>query len=140
MVTRTLEQPFVQSTLDADPHDVVGSETVYLELGPIPESAYTRDAMVWPSPFLLATLADGRFRVIVPFDVSFLMEGDSIVAEATEINEFGFGPTHSEAVRDLQAALVELYLTLRDDQGNLGPDLQSVWEALQGKVQIQYAD
>ncbi len=78
--------------------------------------------------------------MLAPFDVSFLTEGDSIVAEVTEINEFGFGSTYSEAIRDLQVAIVELSLTLREDQDNLGADLLKVWETLLSKVRIQYAD
>lgn len=140
MVTRILEQPIVQVTSDVDPHDAAGSETIYLQPGSAPEWSDERSDEVWPSPFSLATLADGRFRVIAPLDVSFLVEDDSIVAEATEISEFGFGSIHSEAVRDLQAAIVELYLTLRDDQDRLGPDLMSVWETLQDKVRTQHAD
>ena len=140
VTTSTLEQPIVQRIHDADPLDATGSETVYLALGPSSELLYEGSDAGWPSPFPLATLADGRFRVLAPFDVSFLTEGDSVVAEAPEINEFGFGPTHSEAVRDLQAAIVELSLTLRGEQDNLGADLLEVWETLLSKVRIQYAD
>ena len=140
VTTSTLEQPIIQSIHDAGSLDATGSETVYLVPGPGPGPLYEGSAAGWPSPFPLATLADGRFRVFAPFDVSFLADGDSIVAEATEINEFGFGSTHSEAVRDLQAAIVELGLSLRDDRDHLGPDLLTVWNTLQVKVRIQYAD
>ena len=86
---------------------------------------------------LLVTLADGRFRMPVSFAVRFLTEGDSIVAEAAEVNEFGFGPTRSEAIQDLQSAIEDLYLTLRDDEGRLGHDLLAVWEVLQSKVAVR---
>ena len=141
MVTTTnLEQPIIQPIHDIGPLDASGSETVYLSPGADSEPLYEGSAAGWPSPFPLATLADGRFRVLAPFDVCFLADGDSIVAEATEINEFGFGSTHSEAVRDLQAAIVELSLSLRDDKDHLGPDLLTVWDTLQVKVRIKHAD
>ncbi len=60
--------------------------------------------------------------------------GDSIVAEAVEVNEFGFGPTCLEAIQDFQSAIEYLYLTLQDDGGRLGHDLLVVREVLQRKV------
>ncbi len=140
VTTSTLEQQIVQLIHDASHLDATGSETVYLEPGPGPEPLREGSDSGWSSPFPLATLADGRFRVLAPFDVSFLTEGDSIVAEATEINEFGFGSTYSEAIRDLQVAIVEISLALREDQDNLGAGMLKVWETLLSKVRIQYAD
>ena len=140
MVNSILDDPIIQSPQNVGPPDAAGSQTVYI--APEMDSGVSFEWRVeaWPSPFLLATLADGRFRILAPFHVIFMAEGDSIVAEATEINEFGFGLTYSEAIRDLQAAIVELCLSLRDDQGNLGPDLLTVWDTLRVKVQIQHAD
>ena len=86
----------------------------------------------------ITTLADDRLRVLAPFNVRFLVEGGSVAAEAPEVNEFGFGSTLAEAVQDLRVAITELYLTLRDDRGRLGPDLRKVWEDLQRKVHISH--
>lgn len=82
----------------------------------------------------ITTLADDRLRVLAPFDVRFRTEGRSVVAETPEVNEFGFGSTRAEAIQDLRVAMTELCLTLRDDRGRLGPELQNVWEVLQGKI------
>ena len=63
-----------------------------------------------------------------------MLEGGEHVVEATELNEFGFGETLSEALTDLQAAIAELYFTLEEDQDRLGPDLSSVWDVLSRKI------
>ena len=140
MTTTTLDKPIVPSAPEAERDDASGTEAIYLSstLG----SAWEEldEKISWRSTFRLGSLSDGRFRVVQPFDVDFLLDGDSLVAEAAEINEFGFGSTYSEAIRDLQATIVELYLTLRDDQTNLGPDIQQVWDTLNDKVRTAHAD
>jgi hypothetical protein len=89
---------------------------------------------VVPEQVLLGTLADGRLRVKEPIVVKCMREDDNIVAEAAGVNEFGFGQNVSEAIRDLQAAIVELYFTLETEQDRLGPDLQRVRGKLQEKI------
>jgi hypothetical protein len=75
---------------------------------------------VLPRQFLLATLGDARLRVLRPIRVSVRTEESDFVAEAEELNEFGFGESQVEAVRDLQRTIVELYLELDADQARLG--------------------
>ena len=87
-----------------------------------------------PARFTLDSLRDGRLRVVEPIEVVPMVEGDKYVAEAPEINEFGFGDTLVGAVADLQAAIAELYFTLEAEQMRLGADLASVWGALSRKV------
>lgn len=95
----------------------------------------------WVSPFaretLVGSLGDGRFRVRSPIHIKFAREGRQFIAEAVEFNEFGFGANRSEALRDLQQAIVELYFTLEREQGRLGADLQKVWETLQEKITMR---
>ena len=140
MTTTTLDKPIIPSASEAERDDAGGTEAIHLSptLGSAWEDLDRKTS--WRSTFRLGSLSDGRFRVVHPFDVGFLLDGDSLVAEAAEINEFGFGSTYSEAVRDLQATIVELYLTLRDDQANLGPDIQQVWDILNNKVRTTHAD
>jgi hypothetical protein len=90
---------------------------------------------VLPKQTLLGSLRDGRLRVKIPIRIKFAKEDKYIIAEAVELNEFGFGANLSEAIHDLQRAIVELYLTLEQDQHRLGPDLQQVWAALQRTIQ-----
>ena len=84
--------------------------------------------------FLLGRLRDGRLRVVVPIPVRTVREGASFVAEATSLNEFGFGKNQSEAIADLQHAIAELYFSLKADQHRLGPDLVKVWKTLHSLV------
>ena len=87
-----------------------------------------------PEPFTLGSLRDGRLRVVEPIEVKPMLEEGRYLAEATELNEFGYGDNLSEALADLQAAIAELYLTLEEEQEQLGPDLASVWVVLSQKV------
>lgn len=89
---------------------------------------------VLPDYVLLGTLRDGRLRVQSPITVKIAEENQHVIAEATELDEFGFGTNLSEALRDLQRAIVELYLTLEEGKDRLSPDLQRVWATLQAKL------
>lgn len=89
---------------------------------------------VLPDHIFLGTLRDGRLRVQSPITVKIAKENQHVIAEATELDEFGFGANLSEALRNLQRAIAELYLTLEEGKDRLGPDLQRVWTALQAKV------
>ena len=98
------------------------------------ESPGTLDAAESPARFTLDSLRDGRLCVVEPIEVIPMMDGDKHVAEAPELNEFGFGDTPVGAVADLQAAIAELYFTLEAEQRRFGPDLSAVWGALSRKV------
>jgi len=89
---------------------------------------------VVPSETLLGSLRDGRLRVHSPIKVKFATEGKHIIAEAVELNEFGFGENPSAALIDLQRAIAELYFTLEEEQDHLGKDLQNVWAEIQEKI------
>ena len=79
-----------------------------------------------PDELLLGFLRDGRLRVRSPIKVKLMTEGEHVVAEAVEFNEFGFGKNLSEALIDLQRAIAELHFTLEQDQDRLGTDLRNV--------------
>jgi len=87
-----------------------------------------------PDHILLGSLGDGRLRVQSPITVKLIKEDQHVIAEATELDEFGFGTNLSEALRDLQGAIVELYFTLEAEQDRLGPDLQRIRATLQHKL------
>ena len=86
---------------------------------------------------LLGSVRDGRLRVYSPIRVKFTHEGQHVIAEAVELNEFGFGRNVSEAITDLQHAIVELYFTLEKEQDRLGRDLQNVWSKLQKLIRVR---
>jgi hypothetical protein len=87
-----------------------------------------------PEQILLGSLRDGRLRIHSPIKIKFTQEDEHTIAEAVEINEFGFGENPSEALADLQRAIAELYFTLEAEQERLGADLQRVWDVLQEKI------
>lgn len=84
----------------------------------------------------LGALRDGRLRVIQPFRVRFSQIECHAIAEAPEVDEFGFGRTQSEALIDLQRTLAALYFMLNEEQQQLGPDLERVWGILREKIRL----
>lgn len=87
-----------------------------------------------PTQCAIDDLQDGRLRIVEPIAVTWTTEDGQCVAEAAEINEFGFGDNLTEAIADLQAAIAELYFALDADQERLGPDLQAVRATLTRKI------
>lgn len=87
-----------------------------------------------PSHIKLGALRDGRLRVISPISVNLSTEGQHVIAEAVELNEFGFGENPSEAIMDLQHTIAELYFSLEEERDRLGTDLQQVLDRLQQKI------
>lgn len=87
-----------------------------------------------PGEIMLGHLRDGRLKVRKPFNVKMDLEGAQYVAEATELDEFGFGNNASEAIIDLQHAVAELYFTLQEEKEKLGPDLLRIWNVMEDKI------
>lgn len=120
-------------------NEAVASERRFLEI-PIASLISPEDALlirvspVLPDHILLGSLRDGRLRVQSPITVKLTKEDQHVIAEATELDEFGFGTNLSEALLDLQRAIIELYFTLETEQDRLGPDLQRIWVTLQDKL------
>lgn len=95
-----------------------------------------REDLRWiPSQVSLASLHRGDLRVRVPFSVVIRSEGPAVIAQASEVEELGYGSNVSAALTDLQATLVELYETLEREESRLGPDLRQTWSTLQQKVE-----
>ena len=104
------------------------------EASNVPLTAFQFVTLAPPKEFTLGALRDGRLRVVEPIAVTWTAEDGQCVAEAAEINEFGFGDNLTEAIADLQAAIAELYFALDADQERLGPDLQAVRATLTRKI------
>jgi len=130
---RSLGSPGIQSDNFAVAHDVLFQE---IGLDAIVPVEYVGADLIpeITGKVLLGSLRDGRLRVFSPIKVRFIVEGNHVIAEATELNEFGFGANPSEALVDLQRAISELYFTLEQEQKRLGVDLQKVWGTLQKKI------
>ena len=127
MVTAKIEE-FVTPEEEKD-SDSRGPEVQHLETVELAEISLP------PGEFLLGALRDGRLRVRHPISVVMTAENDDYIAEAKEVSEFGFGKDPSEALVDLQHAIAELYFTLEQEHERLGPDLLTVWAALQLKME-----
>ena len=87
-----------------------------------------------PSTMLLGALRNPRLHLIVPLTITFERENNDIVAYCEELEEFGFGTHLTEAIEDLQAAIAELYFTLKEENDRLGSDLARVWDSLHQKT------
>lgn len=134
MVTEIKQYPqATQPDNDAGAYDILFQEIAPGAVVPI-EYVGADLVPATPSEALLGSLRDGRLRVFSPIKVKIATEGEQIVAEAVELNEFGFGENTSEAIADLQRTIAELYFTLEAEQERLGTDLQSVWAVLQEKI------
>ena len=122
MITAQLskfERPCVQ--LD---EDVRTTSRKLLHISP----TVVEPSIATPTEIMIGSLRDGRLRVMQPIRVKFSKDGAGFIAEAIDLNEFGFGGNQSEAVVDLQHVIAELYFSLRDEWNRLGPDLRRVWK------------
>jgi hypothetical protein len=86
-------------------------------------------------PMRLGRLVDGRLRVAEPFVLTFSSAEGQFIAEAPEVDEVGVGETQSEALRDLQTTLGELYWTLEENEVRLESALQEVLTVLRRKIE-----
>lgn len=144
MVTEVTEiKQFEAPPVEQRDDEPVAHRREFIEIRVLPELIpieHIRSASLGPavpSELLLGTLGDGRLRVRMPIAVRLETEAEHVIAQAVELNEFGFGQNLSEALADLQRAVVELYFTLKNEQGRLGPDLELVWAKLREKIELQ---
>ena len=142
-VIETLDSPATEFETGTRPivgepvylNDVTLMEVAAVEQDGIIDSDYT-----FREDTLLGTLNDARLRVRQPFQVTMATENEDFIAEAVEIDEFGFGKNPSSAVRDLQLTIVELYFTLKSEADRLGPDLKRVFRVLESKLDLTHDD
>jgi len=87
-----------------------------------------------PETMLLGALRDPRLRLAVPLTITFESENDDIIAHCEDLEEFGFGKHLTEAIEDLQAAIAELYFTLKQENNRLGSNLKRIWGSLRQKI------
>jgi len=87
-----------------------------------------------PKTMLLGALRDARLRLLEPLTITFEHEDNNIVAYCEELEEFGFGTHLTEAIADLQAAIGELYFTLKEENDRLASNLRRLWDNLCQKI------
>ena len=83
---------------------------------------------------ILDGLAHNGLRVVEPFKIQIDVVDGTVIVDAPEINEYGEGDTVEEAIKDLQASIVELFSDLDEDRDRLGADLASVYAILARKL------
>ena len=136
MVTETIFETFpgiVETDDEAWTYDML--RLLPGDVVPMDRFGVTTLGPALPLDFTLGALLDGRLRIRSSIAVTMKREADDFIAEAEELNEFGFGKSYSEAIEDLQRAIAELYFTLQAEGERLGPDLSAVWSTLKHKIQ-----
>lgn len=83
----------------------------------------------------LRSLADNRLRLKPPLPIVLQYGEESVTACSYDLEDFGVGATEFEALADLQATVVELFFSLKQDQHRLGPQPQREWAFLRSIIQ-----
>jgi len=131
-VTMNLDPKSVGSPVSIDREVVAGPTPI---LGTLTEVDLGKgDSSILGRSFGLASLLDGRLRIVAPIQVRVYEDAGQIVAEADEIDEFGSGETAGEAIADLQRLIADLYLEFAADESRLGPGLRPIWDILRAKI------
>jgi hypothetical protein len=89
-----------------------------------------------PEHLEITALRDARIQVLAPIPVEISRQGEAVIVEIQEIEEYGQGASLGEAIEDLQRGVAELFLTLLDEREALGSDLQRVRHWLQEKLEM----
>jgi hypothetical protein len=92
-----------------------------------------RSASAPGQPLLLTVedLGDPRVSVSSPLRVEAHWEPEGMTIYHPESEVFGYGKDEDEALGDFRAALAELFVTLDNDRGSLGPALQDTLRVLE---------
>src|ERR1700722_13616786 len=80
-----------------------------------------RPGQAIPDPLSFALAIDPRLKIKKAFSVRVHKYNSGMVAEAPEIEEFGYGLNSSEALLDLGKTIAELYLSLDAEADRLSP-------------------
>lgn len=83
-----------------------------------------------PTKILFGAIVDPRLRVktSIPIDISRAQE--AVVAYSPELEEFGYGPSLSEALDDFGKTICELYFSLEGKEEKLGDSLKKLLAVL----------
>lgn len=86
-------------------------------------------------PILLYTVYDENLSLSQPVSVSLDHDEEQFIAYTYDLDLFGSGETEGEALDDLRRSIVHLYLTLKENQNNLGKHAKKVWDYLSNIVE-----
>ena len=88
--------------------------------------------MVIKKATYLDNLNSDRLKVKMPIYVSLELDHHQYIAVASNLNLYGCGDTETEAMNDLQIAIVELYFDLKGDK--LAKPMIQIWKNLNDLV------
>lgn len=86
---------------------------------------------------LFGAISDPMIRVKSPIPLRISREGDTVAVFSSDLEEFGYGPTLSDALDDFAKTVCELYLSLSPRREKLSEYLQGVFEKLQQFLEIR---
>ena len=85
----------------------------------------------------LGSLGDHTYRLNDPVLVDVTRDGDSYVVAWRGTDEFGYGPTVAEAIRDLQLTIIELFETLTESaDAELSDSLRGLRDDLKKRILV----
>ena len=97
-------------------------------------SARSASAPGQPLFLTVEDLGDPRVSVSSPLRVEVRWEPEGTTVYHPESDVFGYGKDEAEALGDFRAALAELFVTLDNDRGSLGPALQGTLQILESHL------
>jgi hypothetical protein len=86
----------------------------------------TKKTSMRPKRIRLGVIHSPLLQLRKPIAVEISRKKDSVIATASEFNEFGCGETMSDAIDDLAKGVAELYFRLEIDAPRLGKDLRAL--------------
>ncbi len=111
-------------------HETLGEPAVEVKDFPSITDRIGDHISATPVSILLGSLPDPVLFLREPITLDVEKEDGSFAVSSSEIDEFGVGEYLMDAVEDFQQSLVELYLTLRENQNSLGPAMMALWARL----------
>jgi hypothetical protein len=90
-----------------------------------------------PADVDFGLMRDSRIVVLRPIPVSVQRDGDVYVATWEQAEEFGYGPTRSDALEDFGRTISQLFITLEREKETLGPHLLDTLDLLRAHLRFR---
>jgi hypothetical protein len=90
-----------------------------------------------PSKLSYGAMADRRLRLFKAISLDLYRDGELVVAWAPELEEFGSGSNITEALEDFGKTIAEEYLSLQEQEADLGYDLRNHFHRLREYISLR---
>jgi hypothetical protein len=139
--------PSGSSTLSPDEEQIVqvgvdGGETTVLAQQPVSQRGHSSVEIIdgeppraTPETLWLGVLRRRDLRLRKPLLLSITQEGEHVAVWSELLDEIGYGPYLTAAIEDFQQTMAELYLSLKTEQGNLGPEMARLWQVIRDLIE-----